>query len=102
MEHSARIWEQIQAAKQSKSDLHVVWLDLANAYGSVPHQLIHFALDFFYIPPHIQGLVARYFNNFHVCYTTQEISTGWHCLEKGIAMCCSISPSFSQQHLRSS
>ncbi len=79
-------------SKQSKSDLHVVWLDLANAYRSVPHQLIHFALDFFHIPPHIQGIVARYFSNFHVCYTTQEISTGWHRLEKGIAMGCSISP----------
>lgn len=92
MEHSAIIWEKIQAAKQSKSDLHVVWLDLANPYRSVPHQLIHFALDFFHIPPHIQGLVATYFNHFHVCYTTQEISTGWHRLEKGTAMGCSISP----------
>lgn len=50
VEHSAMIWEQIQTAKRSKSDLHVVWLDLANAYGSVPHQLINFALNFFHIP----------------------------------------------------
>lgn len=91
VEHSAMIWEQIQSAKQNKSDLHVVWLDLANAYGSVYHQLIHFALDFFHVPPHIQSLVAKYFDNFHVCYTTLEISTNWHCLEKGIAMGCSIS-----------
>lgn len=30
VEHSAMIWEQIQMAKRSKSDLHVVWLDLAD------------------------------------------------------------------------
>lgn len=36
--------------KREKSDLHVVWLELANAYGSVPHSLIDFALEFFYTP----------------------------------------------------
>lgn len=53
------IWKQIQMAKQSKSDLHVVWLDLADAYGSVTHQLIQFALDFFHIPSCIQNLIAN-------------------------------------------
>lgn len=76
VKHSAMFWEQIQSVKQSKSDLHVVWL------RSIPHQLIHFAQNFFHIPSHIQGLVASYFNNFHVCCTTsqdcklQDISTG--------------------------
>ncbi|KAJ8352221.1 hypothetical protein SKAU_G00236970 [Synaphobranchus kaupii] len=31
VEHSTIIWKQIQKAKLEKSDLHVVWLDLANA-----------------------------------------------------------------------
>lgn len=92
VEHSAMIWEQIQTAKWGKSDLHVVWLDLANSYGSVPNQLIQLHLNFFHIPPCIRSLVAAYFNNFHVCYTTQEISKDLHRLEKGIAMDCSISP----------
>lgn len=85
VEHSAMIWEQIQTAKCNKSDLQVVLLDLANAYGSVPHQLISFALNFFHIPPCIQSLVMNYFNNFQVCYTTQETSPGQHWLVKGIA-----------------
>lgn len=42
VEHLAIIWEQIQSAKRSRSDLHIVWLDLANAYGSVPLQLTTF------------------------------------------------------------
>ena len=92
MEHSATVWEQIQTANRSKEDLHVVWLDLANAFGSVPHQLITYTLEFFYVPSHIQNLVANYFNNQHVCYTTRDISTDWHQLEKGKAMGCSISP----------
>lgn len=32
-------------------DLYVVYLDLAKAYGSVPHKLIEFALEYFYVPP---------------------------------------------------
>ncbi|KAF7659999.1 hypothetical protein LDENG_00290150 [Lucifuga dentata] len=92
VEHSAMIWEQIQTAKCEKSDLHVVWLDLANAYGSVPHQLITFALNFFHIPTPIQSLVSAYFGNFYVCYITQQAMTGWWQLQKGIAMGCSISP----------
>lgn len=78
VEHSAMIWEQIQTAKWSKSDLHVVWLDLANSYGSVPNQLIQLYLNFFHIPPCIRSLVATYFT--------------LHRLVKGIAMDCSISP----------
>ncbi|KAF7648493.1 hypothetical protein LDENG_00156240 [Lucifuga dentata] len=92
VEHSAMIWEQIQTTKREKSDLHVVWLDLANAYGSVPHQLITFALNFFHIPTPIQSLVSAYFGNFYVCYITQQAMTGWWQLQKGIAMGCSISP----------
>ena len=35
---SDQIWDVIQDAKSNKMDLSVVWLDLANAYDSVPHQ----------------------------------------------------------------
>lgn len=38
IEHLTMTWYQIQGAKQEKTDLHIVWLDLANAYSSVPHQ----------------------------------------------------------------
>lgn len=47
---SSMVWEQIQAARRSKAHLHIVWLDLANAYRSLPYLLITFALEFFHIP----------------------------------------------------
>ena len=50
IEHSAMIWHTIPSAKASKKDLSVIWLDLANAYGSVPHALIKFSLEFFHVP----------------------------------------------------
>ncbi|KAK3779423.1 hypothetical protein RRG08_015824 [Elysia crispata] len=36
LEHATMIWEAIQRAKSEKLNLNVIWLDLANAYGSVP------------------------------------------------------------------
>ena len=39
------IWSAIQEARKGM-DLHVVWLDLANEYGSVSHKLIQKAMDF--------------------------------------------------------
>lgn len=92
MEHTAMIWEQIQAAKRNRSDLHIDLHILANAYRWFPHQVITFTLDFFHLSSRIQSLVGDYFKNFHVCYTTQEATTSWHSLQKGTAMGCSISP----------
>jgi len=33
-------WQQIQSAKKERKELHVPFLDLANAYGSVSHELL--------------------------------------------------------------
>ncbi len=77
VEHASVIWEQIQRAKREKNDLHVVWLDLANAYGSVPHKLAEFALDFFHVPGCIRDIIAKYFNNLHMCFAVDDFMTGW-------------------------
>ncbi|KAJ8385386.1 hypothetical protein AAFF_G00190070 [Aldrovandia affinis] len=86
------IWEQIQRAKREKSNLHAVWLDLANAYGSVLHQLIDFAMEFFFMPECIRGLVSSYFKDLQMCFALQDFTIRWQQLEVGIAMGCSISP----------
>ncbi|KAL6455729.1 hypothetical protein MHYP_G00355800 [Metynnis hypsauchen] len=83
---------EIQKAKREKTDLHVIWLDLANAYGSVPHQLINYAMDFFHMPTCVKILLAEYFNNLQMCFFAQDFITGWQRLEVGIAMGCAISP----------
>ena len=43
-EHMSMVWNALQDARKRGKSLAVLWLDLANAYGSVPHQLIKFAL----------------------------------------------------------
>ncbi|KAI8482700.1 hypothetical protein Bbelb_395800 [Branchiostoma belcheri] len=92
IEHANTIWRQIQLARSRKEDLHVVWLDLANAYGSIPHKVISYALDFFWVPVEMKQIVENYFADFKLSISTRSFTTGWQKLEKGIAMGCSISP----------
>ena len=72
--------------------MSVVWLDLANAYGSVPHALIEFAMEFFHIPVKFRNYVMQYYNTFKMRFTTSEYTTSWQDLQVGIPMGCTISP----------
>lgn len=50
-------------AKKEKKDLHVVFLDLSNAFGSVPHEMLWTAFNFFQVPEGITRLVKAYFQD---------------------------------------
>lgn len=91
IEHAFSIWDAIQEAKKSKESLNVVWLDLANAYGSVPHELLMEAMEFFYIPQEVQDIMREYYDNFQMRFSTEDFTTEWHQLEIGIAAGCTIS-----------
>ncbi|GFO47393.1 reverse transcriptase [Plakobranchus ocellatus] len=62
LEHATMIWEAIQRAKSERLNLDVVWLDLANAYGSVPREMIQLALRMYHVPEVIQVMLDDYFN----------------------------------------
>ena len=91
VEHSYAIWDEIQKAKSDKKSLSVIWLDLANAYGSVPHKMLKAAMDFFWIPDEVQNMMMDYYNHFQMRYTTKDFTTDWQRLEIGIAAGCTIS-----------
>ena len=91
IEHAYTIWDNIQEAKKTKENLNVVWLDLANAYGSVPHELLMKAMEFFYIPQEVQEVMRNYYNSFQMRFSTEDFTTEWHRLEVGIAAGCTIS-----------
>ena len=86
------IWHTIQESKKLRRNLSVVWLDLANAYGSVPHALIEFAMEFLSVPEKVQNYIIQYYSNFRIRFTTNQYTTGWQSLEVGIPMGCAISP----------
>ncbi|GFR70068.1 reverse transcriptase [Elysia marginata] len=81
------IWEAIQRAKSEKLNLDVVWLELANAYGSVPHEMIQLVLRMYHVPEDIQVILDYYFSGFRM-----RFSKNWINLEVGTAMGCTIPP----------
>lgn len=88
LEHTNVIWYQIQSAKWNGRDLHVLFLDLANASESVPHSLIWAAFDFFHVPKNITDLVRNYFQDLQFCVTTAEYETSWQLLEVRVMAGC--------------
>ena len=92
LEHTSMIWHRIQTARKEKGNLHVVFLDLANAFGSVPHSFLWAAFEYFRIPNTILTLLKTYFQDLQLCYTTPDFTTSWHPLKVGIMAGCTISP----------
>ena len=91
VEHTSVISQLITEAKENKGDLAVIWLDIANAYGSVPHKLVQKTLEVYHIPTRIRSLIQSYYDNFKVRFTTRTFTTDWQKLEVGIVTGCTIS-----------
>jgi len=73
LEHTAAITQLIREAYVNNSDLTVVWLDLANAYGSIPHKVIEHAMDHYHIPDKIKMLIRSYYNNVRLIFSIQTL-----------------------------
>ena len=66
-------------------------MDLANAYGSVPHKLIETVLEHDHIPEKITTIVKEYLERIHLRFRMGGYVTSWQRLEKGIVKGCTIS-----------
>ena len=84
LEHAMMIWEAIQRAKSEKLNFDVIWLDLANAYGSVPHQMIQLALRMYHVPQDIQVMLNDYFSGFRMRFSINSYTSDWINLEIGL------------------
>ena len=62
LEHSFAMFEALLDAKSNQRQIVVSWLDLKNAYGSVRHNLIQFALHWFHVPQSIRELIFDYYD----------------------------------------
>ena len=91
LEHTSVISQLIREAKANKGDLVVTWLDIANAYGSMPHSLIMTALQNTHVPERMQELVKSYYGEVKIRFSTTEFTTDWQRVEKGIITGCTLS-----------
>ena len=83
-EHQSKLATIIQEARKKHRSLTVCWLDLANAYGSVHHQLIHFALKHYHAPSKLTNTVASLYSGLNAIITADSWSTPVVPLQTGV------------------
>jgi len=91
LEHSFTLMEALREAKECHRQIVVSWIDLANAYGSVRHNLIQFALNWYHIPLFIQELIFDYYEKLCAMVITKEWTTGVFLFDIGLFQGCVLS-----------
>ena len=91
LEHTSVLSQLIREAKEAKGDLVVTWLDIANAYGSLPHEVILTALRSAHVPEQVCKLVESYYADVKIRFSTKDFTTDWQQVEKGIITGCTLS-----------
>ena len=83
--------EALKDAKASTRQIVLTWIDLANAYGSVRHNLIQFALNWYHVPKQIQELIFDYYEKLCAMIKMKEWSTGFFLFDIGLFQGCATS-----------
>ena len=91
LEHTALLSQLIREARSTKKNLAVTWLDIANAYGSIPHKLIFKALEKAHVPDEVKNIIEAYYDDIRIRFTTEKFTTEWQKVEKGIITGCTLS-----------
>ena len=91
LEHSFALHEAIREAKEHTRQLVITWIDLANAYGSVRHNLIQFALNWYHVPKKVQKLIFNYYEHLRATVEANDWSTGFFLFDIGLFQGCVLS-----------
>ena len=91
LEHTFTLMEALKEAKEHQRQIVISWLDLANAYGSVRHNLIQFALNWYHVPLIIQELIFDYYEKLCAMVISKGWSTGFFLLDIGLFQGCVLS-----------
>ncbi|XP_077083545.1 uncharacterized protein LOC143736754 isoform X1 [Siphateles boraxobius] len=91
LEHTGVVTQLLREARENKGELVVLWLDLANAYGSMPHKLVWETLERHHVPATVRDLILDNYSEFSLRVSTGSVTSEWHRLEVGIITGCTIS-----------
>lgn len=90
IEQTIVLTQLICEARENRGDLGVVWLDIANVYGSIPHKFVATVMTRYHVPVTIKD----YYNSFSLRFTFGTITSACHRVEKGSITGCTISETF--------
>jgi len=91
-EHVAALKAALRDSKTSHRQIVVAWIDLKNAFGSVSHNLIQFALDWYHVPTHLAEIIHTYYEMLVATIETKDWSSKCFAYEIGVFQGCVISP----------
>ena len=83
-EHQFKLWRGLQDAKGNQRSLCAAWIDLENAYGSVHHDIIQFAMTHYYVPVQCQAIVKDLYRNLAVFVQSSLWRTDIIRFQKGV------------------
>ena len=91
--HTSLISEALRDARSHQRSICVSWLDLRNAFGSVRHSLIQFALRHYFFPRHFQQLVFSYYESLVAMVEVPDVfeTSPFH-FGIGVFQGCTLSP----------
>ena len=85
------VWDSLKDAKMSSSNLVNIWLDIKNGYGSIPHELIFFALERYGVPCKWVNIIRNYYSGLWSKSFSVSSPSSWFRHEQGIFAGCTIS-----------
>jgi hypothetical protein len=91
LEHSFAMYEALLNAKAHQKQIVVAWFDLCNAYGSVRHNLIQFALDWYHVPILIRELILNYYDKICAQIRTKDWTSDTFLFDIGLFQGCVLS-----------
>ena len=92
IEHSATLTEALRDARKKLRTIVVNWIDLANAFGSVRHNLILFALDWYHVPKWCHNMIQQYYSSLFAQVVTKKWKTSFFPFHIGVFQGCTVSP----------
>ena len=90
IEHSTLCYEALRDARRSKRQICVAWIDLRNAFGSVRHNLIQYALQHYSVPLILRKIVFSYYTRLSAAVTVPQTSPFSY--DIGVFQGCTLSP----------
>ena len=90
-EHTTMLSELLKNAKQNNRQITVCWTDLENAFGSLRHDLIQFALSWYHFPEDLRNFVHDYYEGLSIKIRTSMWTTEPVALLMGIFQGCPLS-----------
>ena len=92
MEHSFTLQQALQDARSRQNSIAVAWLDLKNAFGSISHKMVQFALRAYGVPLPFCQLIFALYNPLCARVSTPAWSTGYFSYQKGVFQGDPLSP----------